>query len=379
MKYLQRERDVITGNRDLETIYTFKNFPVYMGTVENPPDDDGFADMTWMISKSSGLIQLNPVLPLEVVYKQSHGSGAIGALWTEHHKAFAQFMHSFCPNEVLEIGGGHGHLYLEYQKLHQNHWSIVEPNPNPDLSSEIKIIERFFDKDFEFPDQIDAVVHSHVLEHIYEPNDFFECLSLKLDYGQKVLFSVPNMEEMLKRKYLNCLNFEHTILLTGDYIEFLLAKHGFDLLSKQLFHDDHSVFYAAVRTDRHLTQILDNDLYLKNRSLVNEYIKHFRDRAALMNCEINSSPHPTYIFGAHVFTQFLIAFGLDESMLKGILDNDPNKQNKRLSGTILKVDSPEILRGLDNCNVVLTAGAYNHEIKNQINSYEFTKVNFICE
>ena len=377
MKYIQRDRDVITGNSDLEVLYTFDNFPVYMGAVENPPEEDEFADMTWTISQSSGLIQLNPVLPLEIVYKQSHGSGTIGALWKEHHKAFAQFINKFGPREVLEIGGGHGHLYLEYQALQQNHWTIVEPNPNPELSSEVKIVKGFFDNNFEFPDQIDAVVHSHVLEHIYEPSNFFENLSKKLESGKKLFFSVPNMEEMLKRKYLNCLNFEHTVLLTGKYIEYFLAKYGFNLLAKQSFYEDHSVFYAAVKTNQNLPHVLGDDLYLNNKSLVNKYMTHHRDRVTHINREISSSSKPTYIFGAHVFTQFLIAFGLDKSIPIGILDNDHKKQNKRLSGTNLIVFSPEILRGLDNCNVVLSAGVYNKEIMNQINSYENTRVNFI--
>ena len=38
---------------------------------------------------------------------------------------------------------------------------------------------------------------------------------------------------MIKRKYTNAVNFEHTIFLTDPYIEFLLAKHGFKLIRKK--------------------------------------------------------------------------------------------------------------------------------------------------
>jgi hypothetical protein len=377
MIYLQRNHDVMTGKKDLEVLHTFPQFPVYMGAVDCATSEDEFADMTWTISRSSGMIQLNPVLPLEVVYQQSHGSGTIGELWKEHHKAFALFIHRFAPQKVLEIGGGHGYLHREYQLLQSNNWTIVEPNPNPDLESKVNVIKTFFDKNVELPDEIDAIVHSHVLEHIYEPREFFENLNLKLEIGKMLFFSVPNMEEMLKRKYLNCLNFEHTIMLTGVYIEHLLALNGFKLLNVQRFYDDHSIFYAAEKVKECEPIMLNRDLYKTNRRLVNDYMDHYRERVASMNYQIISSGLPTYIFGAHVFTQYLFAFGLQESLIKGIFDNDPRKQGKRLSGTNLNIFSPDLIRGTKNHNVLLSAGVYNQEIMAQIYAYDDTKVNLL--
>jgi hypothetical protein len=377
MRYIQRDYDVITGNRDLEVLHTFGRFPVYMGAVEGSVIDDEFADMTWTISRSSGMVQLNPVLPLEVVYQRSHGSGTIGKLWNEHHKAFASFIQRHEPQEVLEIGGGHGNLFFEYQKIGKNNWTIVEPNPNPNLASKVKVLKCFFSKDIDIPTETDAIVHSHVLEHIYEPREFFENLGLKLGQGKKLFFSVPNMEEMLRRKYLNCLNFEHTMLLSGTYIEHLLREYGFKLIEKQYFYDDHSVFYAAIRTNNSDQIALDDDLYDQNKSLVVEYLTHFNNWVTNINTQIKLSKVPTYIFGAHVFTQYLFAFGLDASCIDGVLDNDPTKQNKRLSGTNLTIYAPEILCRTDNCNVVLSAGVYNNEIMTQINAFGDTKVRFL--
>ena len=46
-----------------------------MGCTYNSESNDVRADMTWMISKSSGLIQLESLIPLEVLYQESHGAG----------------------------------------------------------------------------------------------------------------------------------------------------------------------------------------------------------------------------------------------------------------------------------------------------------------
>ena len=73
-----------------------------------------------------------------------------------------------------------------------------------------------------------------------------------------------------------------------------------------------------------------------------------------------------YLFGAHVFSQTLLNFGIDENSIVSILDNDTKKQGKRLYGTNLTIQSPEVLRDVDSPTVILRAGVYTEEIKDQI-------------
>ena len=58
--------------------------------------------------------------------------------------------------------------------------------------------------------------------------------------------------------------------------------------------------------------------------------------------------------------------GLNISKIKSILDNSKTKQGKRLYGTNIIVHSPEILRNEKTPVLILKAGIYNNEIKNQI-------------
>jgi 2-polyprenyl-3-methyl-5-hydroxy-6-metoxy-1,4-benzoquinol methylase len=123
----------------------------------------------------------------------------------------------------------------------------VEPNPQPAEGVDATFIEGWFDESFATPGPLDAVVHSHVFEHVYEPDRFVAKLAAVLAEGQPLLFSVPNMEEMLRRNYTNCLNFEHTVLLTEPYVEHLLSRHGFERTAKRYYRADHSIFYAYAR------------------------------------------------------------------------------------------------------------------------------------
>ena len=61
------------------------------------------ADMAWMISKRTGLIQLGFLLPLDVLYPESHGSGCIGGLRNKHHNSFAKFISNFNPSSDLKL------------------------------------------------------------------------------------------------------------------------------------------------------------------------------------------------------------------------------------------------------------------------------------
>jgi hypothetical protein len=366
MNLIARTHCVISGNDDLEPLFSFPDFPVFMGCLDQPESSDLKQDMNWLISVGSGLIQLKSPLPLDILYPESHGAGAVGSLWEKHHQAFAQFLSKVQPSSVLEIGGAHGILAKEYQQFGKTQWTILEPNPSPVEGCNARFIKGFFDDRFTFIEPFDTVVHSHVFEHIYEPNEFMRHLSGFIDSGKHLIFSLPNMQIMLERKYTNCINFEHTVFLTEPYVEYLLAKHGFRLLKKEYFLDDHSIFYATVRDSSVKPVALPDVLYEKNKQLYLEYVAYHKKLIKDLNSRMANTNQPIYLFGAHVFAQYLIAFGLDTTNIVSLLDNDPKKQGKRLYGTNLNVQSPNALRDVKNPIVILKAGVYNQEIMNDI-------------
>jgi hypothetical protein len=366
MNYIHRNNDIVLGNNDLEDLHTFKNFPVFMGCTEQNPSDDILSDMSWKISKKSGMIQLNPLLPLETIYSFEHGSGTVGKAWDEHHEEFASFISKYKPQNILEIGGLHGILAKKYLLLKEANWTIVEPNPTIEETNHIKVIKDFFDNNFTSSEKFDAVLHSHVLEHIYDPDEFISHKSSFMNIGNLLFFSIPNLETMLQNKYNNCINFEHTIYFTEPYIEYFLNKYNFELVEKQYFRNDHSIFYCAKKVDNISPFIFPKDLYHKNKSTFINYINHHSEDVIKINNIINNTNLPVYLFGAHIFSQYLISFGLNTSKIVCILDNDIKKENKRLYGTSLISKNPKILKDISEAIVILRAAGYNEEIKNDI-------------
>ena len=377
MNLIERNKDVLTGSRDLEKLHSLMKFPVFMGCVDHPRIEDLFAELTWQISKESGFLQVAKLIPLDILYQSQHVS-SVGKIWLDHHRKFSQFLKNQNPSDILELGGAHGKLSKEYHaQFGQISWTIVEPNPSPVDGCEARFIKGFFDEKFTYDQTFDTVVHSHVFEHIYDPDQFMYQLSSFIDSGKNFIFSVPNLKEWLKRKYPTSINFEHTTFLTESYIEFLLAKHGFKLTQKEYFMEEHSIFYATIR-DLSVKKVeLPSSLYEKNKKLFLDYVYYHEDLVENLNKRINETVNPIYLFGAHIFSQYLIVTGLDTSRVVCLLDNDINKQGKRLYGTNLMVQSPNILRNIKDPVIILKAGVYNQEIKEDIVSNINNKANFI--
>jgi 2-polyprenyl-3-methyl-5-hydroxy-6-metoxy-1,4-benzoquinol methylase len=365
MNTVNRDKDIVSGNNDLEPLFSLKNFPGFMGCVDHPQTNDIFSDMNFYISKSSGMIQLNPLLPLDVVYQAEHNPGTAGKAWFDHHNAFATFILRYSPNNVFEIGGAHGILSdICYSNKPNIKWTILEPNPIPISNLKAKITKGFFDENTSIPDDIDMIVHSHVLEHIYEPTVFFNNLkTLKL--GTKMCFSIPNLKKHLEKKYTYILSFEHTYYCTEEYVDWWLLNNGFDLLDKQYYSDDFSIFYACQKNEK-TTKTEIPSLYERNKDLFIQYTDLHLNLVHEINKKITNIPNPIFLFGAHVFNQFLLSFGLDRKKIKCLLDNNISKQGKRLYGTDLTVQSPLCLKTENNPVVILRTGVFNEEIKKDI-------------
>ena len=113
-------------------------------------------------------------------------------------------------------------LAKEYLSLMDGvNWTMVEANPNVYNDIKVKLIKGFFDSTFELRDKVDVFVHSHVFEHMYEPNEFISNISGFLNKDELHILSIPRMQVMLEQGYTNCINFEHTFLLTEIFIDFI--------------------------------------------------------------------------------------------------------------------------------------------------------------
>lgn len=357
-----REISIITGEKNLEPVFTLPNFPVYMGCTEKDRTEDLFADMEWVICPKSGILQLLKLIPLEILYQNQHNEG-LGQVWKDHYCEFVDFVNRFSPKSVLEIGGAHGMIGSMYKDLNaESSWTVIDPNPTV-TDNRLKVIKGWFDEGFASKKNFDAVIHSHVLEHLYNPSELIAHIAKFLKEGQMHIFTFPNLYEFLKKKYTNGLNFEHTLFLTEEIVDYLLKINGFEIIEKRYFRD-HSIFYSTKKVAPQRAEVPNR--YEEYKKMFMDFVNHHQEMVDVLNILLDKSKEDVYLFGAHIFSQYLLAFGLKTEKIVSILDNSQMKQGKRLYGTKFYVESPQVLKGKGKVNVILKAANYNDEIKKDI-------------
>jgi len=360
-----RDKSILTGKDNLENLLVLKDFPVFFGCVDSPASEDLVADMKWAIDPETGVIQLTELIPLEILYQEQHVDG-FGKTWEEYYSYFSEYIANTKPKNVLEIGGGIGVIAEKVVGLTDTtNWTILEPNPLREDSERIKVIPGFFDSNFKATEHYDTITFSQVMEHVYEPHTFLKDISSFMKAGDKFVFAYPNLKLWLERKFTNALNFEHTMFFTDYFIDILLPQYNFKVTDK-FFYKDHSVLYTAEKTDTPLEIPKLENKYDEYKKIFMSFADYHTELVTTLNSEMEKSSVPTYFFGAHIFASYLFAFGLDKSKITTILDNSSLKKGRRLYGTDFIVQSPEILAGKGPVNVILKAGLYNDEIKEQI-------------
>ena len=356
---ITRNYCLLDNKNHLNELATFKNFPVFMGCVDTPIEEDLFHDQVWGVS-DSGLVQLKNLIDPNILYENSHTPGSVGKIWEDHHRRFLQFIsqNSKGIDRYLEIGGASGSLWNNFSNLKNNFkYEIIEPSHQESNDSRMEYVRGFYETQ-SFDKKYKCIIHSHVFEHVYNPIEFLKKIFNDLCEDGVQFISIPNMRYWLKMGYNNTINFEHTYYLDEFVLEHVLAKAGFVVDKKVV--DNHSVFVKAVKSSD-ISNVNVDFGYVKDLFL--DYIYKLKTDVSGIVDNIDGD---VYLFGAHIFSQTLLNFGLNEDSIISILDNDTKKQGKRLYGTNLNIQSPEILKDMDHPIVILRSGIYNTEIENQL-------------
>lgn len=360
----RREACAACGATALHDALIIPRVPVYMGCTTGAPTADAFADQQWVTCERCGSIQLRALPPLALVYQAQHNA-AIGGVWARHHAALADFIAERAPRRIVEIGGSTGTLAHAYVDGHDvESWTVIEPNPTFEPEGPIDLVEAFVEDVPEVVRGADAIVHSHLLEHLYHPRALLRAVRDAAAPDALMVLSVPDLPSVLGNSGSNALNFEHTYFFGIPTLLWMLADAGFELDALRRF-ERHSV---------HVQSLARGDVGARSSppdsregaeafsafvSASRADAEQLADRAARFDGDV-------YLFGGHVFSQFLLVCGFPAERAAGVLDNDPAKQGLRLYGTDLVVRAPAHIAAAERVAVVVRAAHYTGEISAQL-------------
>lgn len=360
----ERTACALCGAGELVEVTRVERVPVHMGCTADAPEIDAFADQVWVGCERCSCLQLRFLPPLDLVYRAQHNA-AVGGVWGRHHARLGEFVAGRAPQRIVEIGGSTGSLAKAYVDAHEvERWTVVEPNPTFTPAGRVELVEAFVE---EVPDVVgaaDAVVHSHVLEHLYDPRGFLRTVREQSGPGTAMVLSVPDLDAVLANSGANALNFEHTYYFGLLELLWMLTDAGFEVDALQRF-ERHSLHVAALPVrgpggagPAPCTSV-GQDAFVTFVSAARADAAALAERAAAFD-------GPVYLFGGHVFSQFLLTCGFPEDRAVGALDNDPAKHGLRLYGTDLMVEAPAAIADRGRCAVVVRAAHYTPEITEQL-------------
>ena len=356
----------ISKSKNFKKIYSIKNFPIFMG-VSKIPSNYKFHNLNWWINRKSGNVQIYPKISLDKLYYKSHGSGTVGKTWEDHHNSFYSLLKPYIKGNICEIGGGNNSILTKIRSFSKidSFYSFDKNLKIKKKNKKIFKIKNFFNKSFFEKKNIKfkLVVHSHTFEHLYDPVSFLIAIKFILGENGKHIFTMPNMNSMVKRGYANAMNFEHPFFYDQKLVEALLHNNNFEIIKKKYFKKDHSIMYVTKVTKA--LKFTEYSQYLKNLKIFKTMFNIWKKDIKRINKSIFKSDK-VFIFGAHIFSQMILFNGLNKKNVLYILDNDKKKINNYLYGTKYKIFSPTILKNFLSPTVILRAGPYNTEIKKQI-------------
>lgn len=304
---------------------------------------------------------------LAEIYKVNHADST-GTTMKNMHLEFKKLIAKYSNDitEILEIGSSKGELadliindptffISETLKYH-----IIEPSFFGDRKRK-HIIPDFYENVDDSLIPANTMIISHVYEHFYNPYEILDKISKNLNIKHFFL-CFPDLEYYVQNDILHVLNTEHTYYADNNFIIELCGLKGF-CIKEQEFYRGHSVFMHFIRSEGS-KESKEFPTNTTPKLRLDNYFSRIYSSVKLYNDFLSKSESKyKYIFPCSIHSIFLLTFGLDASNLDGMLDNSPNKINKKIYGTNLLCRSfKEILESNDTVSIVLNGGVFNREI-----------------
>ena len=125
-------------NGELKNIYTLEKTPISLSCVSSIEKYD-YSNMSFSECIICNTIQLDKLIPLELLYSKSHNYVSVGETWKGYFELFNENINKVIKDKnILEIGCPSGKLALSHNEY--NKWYIIEPNKNNSIEFNEKIV-----------------------------------------------------------------------------------------------------------------------------------------------------------------------------------------------------------------------------------------------
>lgn len=272
-------------------------------------------------------------------------------------------------DSVLEIGCGNGYFLNFFEEQSEGLKFIgFDASLKKDINkNNINIYSRYYSpndqSDFNF------VMSRHVIEHIKSPYDFLQSI-VKQNQGAIFLTETPRLEWILENNAFFDIFYEHCSYFSLRSISMLFERLNFSIIKyESAFNDQYMVVFSSksFKAD----PLVSNLKETLNGNAVKEFFINFDANINKIKFEFNkraNNKRLVFLWGAGAKgTMICNLVDKDKKLLHGVIDINPKKHNKYISGTGHKIFDPSILNNLHSpVTVIIMNNNYTKEIRKQI-------------
>lgn len=354
--------------KESKRFFSIPDYPVFANALDGAgPDELYLFDVRFCEPCAFGFQPHPP--PAEKLYTRVRAPSGVSKVWRGHYEALAAFAEKHLESEmpcVLDVGAGHG--FLSELLLRKKFMvEAVDLNPGEKLKSlGIPVYQKFFGKGFSAAKKYDAVLLSHVAEHVNDLESFLREAAAALKPSGRLIFSVPDVAGGMQNNDLSLFIPEHTWYFSERALEKILKPLGFVVEAVKPYND-HSLFISA-RKGSENGRWREGPLLKELNALLEKYSRHYQKSLRRVSEIAAQARSRVVFFGAHSMTLHLVAplqlWKQKKSFV--LIDNDPLKNGLRLSGTPWSVVRPEEAGLNPQDIVIIPRSSYAAEMAEQV-------------
>lgn len=380
----------LCGSKNLKKVIDFGLMPLAGGFLKKEEiKKEKKYPLRMFICESCGLVQSIDVISAELLFKDYRYASSTTKTLREHFKKYAKEMTTRFLKQnsfIVEIGSNDGVFLAPLKEFGINALG-VDPAINIVKIAKKKglnVINDFFNLKtakliLKKHGKADAIFSNNTLAHIDDMDETMKGIKLLLDKKGILVFEVQYLADLVKYAQYDLIYHEHLCYYSLKPLIKFLDRYGMQIFdikrvptqggSIRVYVADKSnqKYQASKKFLKMLKSEKRMDLYTHKglRTFTKKITKH---KEALMKIlkKIKAEGKTISGYGASGRSVILTnCCGIDKGYLEYMIDASPERYNRLMPGTHLKIMPPSYLRKNPTDVVLITAWTYKDEILNK--------------